>query len=477
MHRGTDTGVPDDEVGNILDVDLEDARAGDAGADDRPTAEKPSDVVDLVAQLEKGAATERALRRDRRPVVAAGAPVGQPLAHFDIEVHQVAGVPGREETGELEERRAVAKLVGDGEHQAGSVEVLDQFGRAVDVGGDRLLHEHMAAELAERHGTRGVPDCGIRDHGDLRGPVAQVMDGIHHRMRGIVLQTGSFAPHRDDRGVATQPAERARVAERGAPGADDGDPPDRRARVAHLGAGDVRMSRNLPGCFGHSRGIAMQSELSPRELAAYVARQLEALFDDGSDVENLEPFARAAMTRLERCIAATDPEYAYFWRDGRPFFNHRHSDLYAMYLYLLANAAHHEGASVATCEKLFLLNKALHALDVFYTVALPEVFVFAHPVGTVLGRATYGDHLLVYQRVTVGSSHDVGDYPTIGRFVSLYAGATVLGACAIGDRTSIAAGSLVLNRDVPARSRYVGAPPSEHIAPSGRIDPIWRDEA
>ena len=42
-------------------------------------------------------------------------------------------------------------------------------------------------------------------------------------------------------------------------------------------------------------------------------------------------------------------------------------------------------------SKAYCLNKALHAIDVFYEVELPEIFFLEHPLGTVLGRAKYSN--------------------------------------------------------------------------------------
>ena len=58
--------------------------------------------------------------------------------------------------------------------------------------------------------------------------------------------------------------------------------------------------------------------------------------------------------------------------------------------------------------------------------------------------------------------------------MSLYSGATLLGSCDVGDCCTIAAGALVLNRNVPAGSLYMGGGPTARIEPTARRDPIWR---
>jgi serine O-acetyltransferase len=107
-------------------------------------------------------------------------------------------------------------------------------------------------------------------------------------------------------------------------------------------------------------------------------------------------------------------------------------------------------------KKIYLLNKALFGLDVFYEVELPPIFLFVHPVGTVLGRAKYSDYLVVYQRVGVGSNH--GIYPTLGEYVTLHPGAMVLGNSQVGNYCSIGAESLIIDKDIPDNSVYIGNP-------------------
>ena len=71
----------------------------------------------------------------------------------------------------------------------------------------------------------------------------------------------------------------------------------------------------------------------------------------------------------------------------------------------------------------------MHSIDWFYAVELPVHFLCEHPLGSVLGRAIYGDYLFVYQGTTVGGNRNKGilSYPKIGTNVVLYANATILG--------------------------------------------------
>jgi len=215
--------------------------------------------------------------------------------------------------------------------------------------------------------------------------------------------------------------------------------------------------------------IAMS--LSPEALAAYVARQLNAHFPDVEvTTDDLRSAMPIALARLEHCFTEIDNKY--FFDGERAVFSHLHGDQYAMWLYLLGNELHRQKAPADLCAKLFLLNKALHGCDIFYEVELPSIFLLVHPLGTVLGRANYSDYFVSYQRVGVGSNHDV--YPTFGQHVTLRPGAAVLGRCVVGNQCQIGTESLLIDRDLPDQSRYIGGPKSCVVRREETFYPLWR---
>ena len=99
------------------------------------------------------------------------------------------------------------------------------------------------------------------------------------------------------------------------------------------------------------------------------------------------------------------------------------------------------------------------------------MFLLVHPLGTVLGRAQYSDYLIVYQRCGIGSNHDV--YPRLGRHVTLRPGSAVLGRCLVGDNVTIAAESLVLDRDLPDNTTYIGNPRDFTTRTRTTTEKIW----
>jgi len=218
--------------------------------------------------------------------------------------------------------------------------------------------------------------------------------------------------------------------------------------------------------------LKVQSSLDTQGLAAYTAAQVNAMYPDPDRVNpgDLAPAVKSALPRLEHCFSHVANKY--FFDGQRAVFSHLHGDQYSMWLYLLSNELHRQGGSASICSKLFLLNKALHGIDAFYEVELPSVFLLVHPLGTVLGRGNYSDFFVAYQRCGVGSNNDV--YPTFGRHVTLRPGSAVLGACTIGDHCQIATESLVLDRDLPDHTLYIGGPKTATLKRQDKPYPLWR---
>ncbi|MBQ8848331.1 MAG: serine O-acetyltransferase [Candidatus Gastranaerophilales bacterium] len=87
-------------------------------------------------------------------------------------------------------------------------------------------------------------------------------------------------------------------------------------------------------------------------------------------------------------------------------------------------------------------------------------FFIDHGMGVVIGETTIiGDDVLIYQGVTLGGTgKEQGKrHPTLGNFVTVGAGAKVLGNITIGDCSTIGAGSVVID-NVPEHSTVVGIP-------------------
>src|SRR5205823_3428658 len=115
--------------------------------------------------------------------------------------------------------------------------------------------------------------------------------------------------------------------------------------------------------------------LGPDDLAAYVTSQVGAFFPDGRvDAGQLARPLTRALERAEHCFSNLRRKY--FAQDDRTVFNHLNTDQYAMFLYLLSNTLFRMEESPSLTAKVYALNKALHSIDAFYEVELPDIFLF-----------------------------------------------------------------------------------------------------
>ncbi len=209
----------------------------------------------------------------------------------------------------------------------------------------------------------------------------------------------------------------------------------------------------------------MKTTLSKDALAAYLARQMTNFFPDREvAAAELTPVVDAALERLALCFAGISDKYLPAGREQQ--FSHRHTDHYAMFLYLVANTIRKMQGNMELADKAYALNKGLHAIDAYHEVELPEVFFFQHPLGTVLGRAHYGNYFMVYQRCSVGAKDQV--YPTIGEGVVMFGGSAIIGDCTIGNNVWLSSGTTVLGQDVPDDAVVFGQSPNIAIKPTQR---------
>jgi len=200
----------------------------------------------------------------------------------------------------------------------------------------------------------------------------------------------------------------------------------------------------------------MSLSLNQSDLAEYLARLLTNHIPDqsGAQPHNIIDLERT-LERVEHSFSRIRSKY--YAADGHIKFNHLNADHMASFLWFYSNEIWKTHDDDAWPSRLSYLNKILHGIDLFYFVPMPSIFALVHPVGTVVGRGTFGDYLVLYQQCNVGSSH--GHYPSFGEGVVLYAGSTVLGDTQLGDNVVVGAGSMLINEKVPDGTLVTGRYP------------------
>jgi serine O-acetyltransferase len=180
----------------------------------------------------------------------------------------------------------------------------------------------------------------------------------------------------------------------------------------------------------------MDLSLNIPELVRYTTRQLHNFFPDEGEVLINEQIVNSALKRLDFCFSHV--KLAHYFDGINTKFNHLFSDHYVMFLWYLANEIFIRKGRNSTSNKLYYLNKSLNGLDCMYDTAMPKVFLIFHGVGTMLGKAKYGEFFVALHGCTIGSQKN--HYPIIGK--------GVIGNCTIGDRVTVSSRTIIFERDI-----------------------------
>lgn len=150
-----------------------------------------------------------------------------------------------------------------------------------------------------------------------------------------------------------------------------------------------------------------------------------------------------------------------FESDGQVAFHVTHSVQYAVFLCTYANQLYSDGYQDAA-DKVYYLNKVMNSVDWFYAVQFPTIWSAEHPLGSVVGRATMGDHLFLYQGTTIGGNRKNGklSYPVLGDYVLMYANSKILGDTHIGSNVIVSANTNLLNESIPDNCIVFGQSPN-----------------
>ena len=155
-----------------------------------------------------------------------------------------------------------------------------------------------------------------------------------------------------------------------------------------------------------------------------------------------------------RCVLDRDPaatsalEVIFCYPGFRAVRNHR-----------LAHALYGKGLRFLP-RVISELSRHFTGVDFHPGAEIGQRLFIDHASGVVIGETTViGDDVTLYQGATLGGTgKDTGKrHPTLGNFVTVSAGASVLGPLTIGDGAKIGAGAVVL-KDVPENATVVGVP-------------------
>lgn len=141
--------------------------------------------------------------------------------------------------------------------------------------------------------------------------------------------------------------------------------------------------------------------------------------------------------------------------------NALHTGHYCIFLYFLSRSLR-QNSFIDLADVIFSLNKMMHSIDIYHQVILPKVFHLEHPLGSVIGKASFGNFLYIGQGCTVGrnmnpnSSH----YPSFGDCILLTSYVTIVGKTQIGSNVIFSSGSFVKDETIPDNCLVFGKSPN-----------------
>lgn len=199
-------------------------------------------------------------------------------------------------------------------------------------------------------------------------------------------------------------------------------------------------------------------EIPKEDILKGLIRQLTSFFSITNDeIKDIESLSDIVFMRCEICFSKNDNKY--YSKDRKPYFNLYHSGQYTVFLYYFSNTVFKARKhNIKLADKIYYLNRIMNSCDLFYEVELPEVFMLDQPLGTVLGRAKYGNYFKFTQNCTVGSNRNIS--PVIGEYVTMTANSMVFGNSKIGNNVIIGVGACVKDEDVPDNSLVFGSSPN-----------------
>lgn len=199
------------------------------------------------------------------------------------------------------------------------------------------------------------------------------------------------------------------------------------------------------------------SSMTLSGLRKMLYKQLESFYLVGEEERALADLSiEGALAKCEFSFSKTKNKY---YHDGSAVkFDPLHGCQWARFLYELSRGIYLSGGGcVSMCDKIYGLIKVMASVDLFYQVDLPDVFMFDHPLGAIMGRASYSNYFTFSQGCTVGNNN--GAYPVFGESVFMLSNSKVIGNCHVGDNVIVAANCYIKDTDIPGGSLVFGESP------------------
>jgi serine O-acetyltransferase len=176
-------------------------------------------------------------------------------------------------------------------------------------------------------------------------------------------------------------------------------------------------------------------------LSEYVSRQINNIFPIYRDSKDVKFEAVVdAVVKTNNCISKVKA-----YEGDR--FDYMNSGHYATFLYYLSYSLGKIYGDTVEATRVFLLNKAINGIDLYYEIEMPDVFLIGHTVGMVFAKATYSNFCVFHQGCTVGRNQQ--ERPVLEAGIIMFPNSSVIGKCHIRENTVLTPGVRLINADSP----------------------------
>jgi serine O-acetyltransferase len=154
----------------------------------------------------------------------------------------------------------------------------------------------------------------------------------------------------------------------------------------------------------------------------------------------------------------------YYRHNGKPVLRVAHNAQCTILLYHLARAAHEKHGRVVA-DKIYMLLRIVSSADLYYEVALPELWACDHPLGSVIGRGGFSRQSTLFfsQNCNVGNNRGV--YPRVTGNLHMMANSSLLGDTQVVGNVVLSNGACALDAGKLADCIVFGRSPEPIIKP------------
>jgi serine O-acetyltransferase len=184
----------------------------------------------------------------------------------------------------------------------------------------------------------------------------------------------------------------------------------------------------------------MSHQTTSQSTKKLIEHQIKNLFPTENEVIISTKIADLAFEKTVACIQTLKQ-----WKSNG--FDYLVSWQYSTYLYFLSRQIFLEEENIEYATRVYLVNKALNSVELFYRIEMPKYFFLSHTPGLVFAQANYGEYSVFHQSCTVGRSGE--DRPILEEGVILYPNSSVIGRCHVRENTVLAPGVQLVNQDTP----------------------------